>query len=194
MKSALDHKGKEFLFNFDQAQSSPKVKSEEILTKEEHGEPEFHSGLQRTFILYLDDSFNSSFLPLSPNLEMRSLSPPLWKSSLAVSGSRHRERSQKQWEPQRKGVLACPATSLLMCVSQTHWGGSGLPERPQTPERQDHSYLFLTSFPIPLAAEVDLSHRECPMPNMAHLLLLMIKMDRKGCQSPGLKNASQIES
>lgn len=76
MKSALDHKREEFLFNVDQAQSSPEVESEEILTKVEHREPEFHSGLQCTFIFYLDDSFNS-FLPQSPNLEMRSLSPPL---------------------------------------------------------------------------------------------------------------------
>lgn len=57
------------MFNFDQAQSSLEVESEEILRKVEHREPEFHSGLQHTFILYLNHSFNSSFLPQSPNLE-----------------------------------------------------------------------------------------------------------------------------
>lgn len=122
-----------------------------------------------------------------PIWKTRSLSPPLWKSSLEVSGSRHWERSQKpMWAPKELGPgLSCDIPADL-CVTDAPgwvWAPGKTANAGET-----RSLLSLSYF---------LSYTTCksgPQPQRVpdtHLLLLTIKMDRKLCQSPGLKNASQ---
>lgn len=135
------------------------------------------------------------FLPYPLNLENeRSFSPTLWKSTLAVFGSRHwlRKKPKAEANPKEAEFLACPVTPLLACDPTNTPGMYDLSEKPQLPEGQHHFfYFFRISFPIPLVPKVDPCHRDT---KRGCLLLLTIRVGRKWHQSPCLKNASWIQS